>query len=244
MERIPAAEIWDARHSLAEPHPVDRALVGTDIFWDLLGDVRGKRVLDLGCGQGDLAVLLARAGARVTAVDGSAGAIVAARRQAAFNGVRGIRFVRADAVALGTLGQFDLVTGRYILHHIEPFADFVPLLRCALAPGGRAVFIENSARNPLLMLARRHLVGRFGLPRRGDGRERPFSDRESALLRREFGRVTVVAPELVLFRLVARYFLRRHERAASLFNRLDRLCYRYFTALRRWGYLQVIAIDA
>lgn len=235
---------WDDHYTGTTPHPVDRDLVSTGVFWTLIGDVRGRAVLELGCGQGDLAVLLAQAGARVTAVDRSASAIAAARRLAAFNGAEGIEFVQADASGIAALGRrFDLVTGKYILHHIEPYADFVPRLRAALTPGGRAVFIENSARNPLLMLARRHLVGRFGLPRRSDGAERPLTDGKIALLRGAFQRVEVVAPELVLFRLVARYFLRRRPRAAALFNRLDRLCYRHFPALGRYGYVQVIALE-
>jgi len=238
----PAGIEWDDHYTATASHVVDRALVSTDVFWNLLGDVRGKSALDLGCGQGDLAVLLARAGARVTAVDRSAGAIDAARRQAAFNGVPGVRFVRADACALGALGRFDLVTGRYILHHIEPFGDFVSLLRRALTPGGRAVFIENSARNPLLMLARRSLVGRFGLPRRSDGTERPLGEDKIALLRREFKRVEVVVPELVLFRLVARYFFPRNIYWAGLFNRLDRMCWRHFPAIHKYGYLQALAL--
>ena len=45
----------------------------------LLGDVAGKRVLDLGCGAGHNAVALARAGARVIAVDESADQIGHAR---------------------------------------------------------------------------------------------------------------------------------------------------------------------
>jgi ubiquinone/menaquinone biosynthesis C-methylase UbiE len=235
---------WDQQLRQFQPGPVDRRLVSTDVFWSLLGDVRGKEVLDLGCGSGDLAVLLSLAGARVTAIDQSPQAITNAKRQAELNGAGGIGFVCASAAAFMASGRtFDLVTGKYILHHIEPFGDFVPLLRAALRPGGRAVFIENSARNPLLMLARRHLVGRCGLPRRSDGRESPFSDREIALLRKTFRRVTVAADQLVLFRLLPRYFFPRNERWGGLFNRLDRLVYRYYPGLRRYGYQQVIVIE-
>jgi len=46
----------------------------------LLGDVSGKRVLDLGCGAGRNAVALARAGARVIAVDEDAEQVAVARR--------------------------------------------------------------------------------------------------------------------------------------------------------------------
>ena len=235
---------WDAHYQQFQPGPVDRRLISTGIFWSLLGDVRGREVLDLGCGSGDLAVLLSLAGARVTAVDQSPSAIRNARLQAEFNGAGHIDFVCGSAAEVMASGRtFDLVTGKYILHHIEPFADFVPRLRASLKPGGRAVFIENSARNPLLMLARKRLVGRFGLRRRGDGRELPFSDREIGLLRQQFRRVTVTAAELVLFRLVPRYFFPRNERWGGLFNRLDRLVFKYYPALRRYGYQQVIVAE-
>jgi ubiquinone/menaquinone biosynthesis C-methylase UbiE len=46
----------------------------------LLGDLSGKRVLDLGCGAGSNAIAMARAGARVIAVDEDADQIGAARR--------------------------------------------------------------------------------------------------------------------------------------------------------------------
>src|SRR3954449_7445227 len=45
------------------------------------GDLAGKRVLDLGCGSGDLTLPLVQAGARVTAVDLSAGMLAVARRR-------------------------------------------------------------------------------------------------------------------------------------------------------------------
>src|SRR5687767_10273371 len=52
-----------------------------------LGDVRGLRVLDLGCGHGMAAVVLARRGARVTACDLSAGYVREAHARARANGV-------------------------------------------------------------------------------------------------------------------------------------------------------------
>lgn len=88
----------------------------------LLGDVRGKRVVELGCGQGSRIVELARAGASVITVDPSADAVHAARRLAEHAEVRievhtgdfaDLAFLRGDSVdvafADGTLaGLADL----------------------------------------------------------------------------------------------------------------------------------------
>src|SRR5438094_148859 len=61
----------------------------------MLGDVSGKNILDLGCGEGGYARELARRGANVTAVDGSARLIEIARQRASAEGVD-IRFVHAN----------------------------------------------------------------------------------------------------------------------------------------------------
>src|SRR5262245_39704054 len=52
-----------------------------------LGEVRGQRVLDLGCGHGMASVVLARRGASVIGLDLSSGYLVEARRRAQANGV-------------------------------------------------------------------------------------------------------------------------------------------------------------
>jgi 2-polyprenyl-3-methyl-5-hydroxy-6-metoxy-1,4-benzoquinol methylase len=73
----------------------------------LLGHVSGKRVLDLGCGTGATAVALARDGASVIAVDGSADAVHEARQLAEQSEVRvewhvgelaDLAFLRADSI--------------------------------------------------------------------------------------------------------------------------------------------------
>ena len=55
-----------------------------------------------------------------------------------------------------------------------------------LKPGGKAVFIENSALNPLLMAARSKVCGRFGVPQYSDDHEHPLTRRDIATLQSVF----------------------------------------------------------
>jgi ubiquinone/menaquinone biosynthesis C-methylase UbiE len=121
-----------------------------------LGLVRGLRVLDYGCGHGMAAVVLARAGASVTAFDLSGGYVVEAQARATANGV-GIAFVQASGEHLPFAdASFDRIWGSAILHHLDLTRAGNELHR-VLRPGGRAVFCEPWAGNPLLNFARRRL---------------------------------------------------------------------------------------
>lgn len=80
-------EIWDrigARHFA--DYPTDVALYGPDGPTErelrLIGEIKGRRVLDLGCGSGQAAIAFARQGAMVIAVDASAGQLAQARGRA------------------------------------------------------------------------------------------------------------------------------------------------------------------
>src|SRR5437773_2764609 len=64
-----------------------------------LGELRGLKVLDYGCGHAMAAVVLARRGARVTAFDLSHGYLNEARRRAQANAVSA-QFVEADGESL------------------------------------------------------------------------------------------------------------------------------------------------
>jgi SAM-dependent methyltransferase len=149
-----------------------------------LGDLRGQRVLEFGCGLGALTVLLAKSGARVTAFDLSEGSIEVARRRAELNGVADrIEFHVASGEDLPFAdGSFPLAVGKAVLHHLEPEAGARELAR-VLAPGGRATFSEPLGTNPLLVWARDHLP----YPDKHDrGADRPLTARDIAAWRAPF----------------------------------------------------------
>lgn len=124
--------------------------------FDRLGPLAGKRVLDYGCGHAMMAVVLARQGAEVTAMDLSPGYLREAGRRAEANGVHLTR-VQANGEQLPFASEsFDAVWGNAILHHLD-----IPVaareLRRVLKPGGVAVFCEPWGGNPFLEAARRWL---------------------------------------------------------------------------------------
>jgi len=119
-----------------------------------LGSLRNARVLDFACGHGMAAVVLARIGARVTALDLSSTYLEEARARARANGVM-IDFVQAQGERLPLAdGVFDCIWGNAVLHHLDVRAAGLELFR-VLRPGGVAVFCEPWGENPLLNWARR-----------------------------------------------------------------------------------------
>ncbi len=102
---------------------------------EALGDVAGLRALDLGCGAGAVTLELARRGAEAVGLDVSPDLVAAARRRA--EGVRGVRFVEADAAEAPPPGPFDALVSRFGAMF---FDDPVPAwrgLRGVMRPGGR-----------------------------------------------------------------------------------------------------------
>jgi 23S rRNA (uracil1939-C5)-methyltransferase len=87
-------------------HGVNRLLVARAVR--LLDPQPGERVADLYCGLGNFSLPLARRGAQVVALEGSAGLIERARRNAALNGLE-VRFETADLAhgGIGAFGPFD-----------------------------------------------------------------------------------------------------------------------------------------
>ena len=131
-------------------------------------DLRGWAVADIGCGGGLVSEALARAGARVSAIDASPELIaVAAAHARAAGVVVDYRVALAAELAASCAGTFDLVTCLELLEHVpDPDALMGDLARL-LKPGGELV-VSTLNRGPraylLGIVAAEYL---FGLVPRG-----------------------------------------------------------------------------
>ncbi len=127
-----------------------------------VGDPRGRRALDLGCGTGRHALWLAAEGASVTAVDFSEGMLTEARKKP---GADAVRFQAHDLHAPLPFADaaFDLVVSGLVLEHLREPDGFFAEARRVLATGGRAVV---SAMHPAMFL--RGTQARFTDPASGE----------------------------------------------------------------------------
>lgn len=124
-------------------------------FYDLLALVRPRpemRVVDLGCGPGELTrVLHDRLGARETTGIDSSEAMLA---KAAPYATEGLRFERRDIAGFDATGSYDLVFSNAALQWVRGHAELFPRLRAALAPGGQlAVQVPANFDHPSHRLA-------------------------------------------------------------------------------------------
>ena len=199
-----------------------------------LGDVCGRRVLDLGCGHGMAAVVLARRGARMTACDLSGGYLREASARARANGVA-VECVQLNGDVLPFADQsFDRVWGNAILHHLD-IAAAGREIRRILMPDGVAVFCEPWGGNPLLRATRRW-VPYPGKHRTPD--EEPLRQRDVAILRDIFARVDMRGVQLfaMLHRVIPKLgptLERADTRLLAVIPSLEQFCRYVVLTLQR-----------
>lgn len=111
--------------------------------YHLLGDVRGKTVLDYGCGLGDNSVLVAAHGAKVIGVDISPELIELAEKRLQQHNMADLADFRVGSAHELPLEDesVDVVFGMAILHHLDLKLASDEVFR-VLKKGGRAIFLE------------------------------------------------------------------------------------------------------
>jgi 2-polyprenyl-3-methyl-5-hydroxy-6-metoxy-1,4-benzoquinol methylase len=143
--RKPTAE-WDKMaswwHTEAADHGVYHQYTDIDpVVKELLGSVRGKKVIEIGCGNGYFSRTLAKHGAKVTALDVSSKMIAIANAEEKKKPL-GIVYLPRDAARLHGIksGFFDLAVANMVLMDIVNIEAAIKEIGRVLKPGGRLVF--------------------------------------------------------------------------------------------------------
>jgi SAM-dependent methyltransferase len=130
------ARSWDAWYRAERPPwEIDRPQPAVTRLLDE-GAFHGD-VLDIGCGTGENAMLLASRGLRVLGVDWAAAAVEMARAKAAERSLQ-VEFAVADALRLDELGKsFDAILDSALFHTFsdEDRARYAPSLASVMPPG-------------------------------------------------------------------------------------------------------------
>jgi len=158
-----AAEAWSRLTSDAPVSGV-RATVragrdrmrGTLLDW-LPEDLSGRRVLDAGCGAGQLAFELARRGAEVVAIDLSSTLLDLARERAPAGLAGSVRFIAGDMLDPAH-GAFDHVVAMDSFIHYRP-DDMTRIVGELAARTGESILFTFAPRTPLLTVM--HAAGKL-----------------------------------------------------------------------------------
>jgi SAM-dependent methyltransferase len=172
VERLRMTD-WNLRRYIDPPADTPYPL---EYAFHAIGDVRGKTVLDYGCGNGENSLPLVNRGARVIGIDVSGDLLDLARQRLALHGLADrATFLAGSAHDLPLPDRsVDAVMGIAILHHLDLDLAAREVHR-VLKPGGIAVF-QEPVRNSRVLKALRAMI-----PYRSEevsDYERPLTDGE------------------------------------------------------------------
>ncbi|MFZ5376745.1 MAG: class I SAM-dependent methyltransferase [Patescibacteria group bacterium] len=146
----------------------DEAIKGPDYVANfqtvhqVMGKVKGKKILDVGCGTGSTDAYLASLGAQTTLVDVSDVALSFARKIFRKLGLKA-KFVQADAFNLPFKKEsFDIVWNGGVLEHFcdEKKVEMLSRMWSLVKPGGRLVVLVPNSLDLPFMLAKQVLIWR------------------------------------------------------------------------------------
>lgn len=151
---------WATKIKISQINYKDSFLASTAIENQFVlsefGQLRSKKILDLGCGMGDASLFFASQGADVCAVDISPKMISLVKNNANIKGYK--KSIHSKTMTSEKLdyknNYFDFVYGNGVLHHVDIELTLEEVKR-VLKPNGKAIFIEPLGHNPVINVYRR-----------------------------------------------------------------------------------------
>lgn len=136
---------WDPNSEFRPLHEINPLRLD---WIDRLAPLKGRKVLDVGCGGGILAEAMAARGANVTGIDLAEKPLGVARLHLLESG-RSVdyRQVSAEELATKEAGTYDVVTCMEMLEHVPNPASTIASCAALVKPGGH-VFFSTISRNP------------------------------------------------------------------------------------------------
>jgi 2-polyprenyl-3-methyl-5-hydroxy-6-metoxy-1,4-benzoquinol methylase len=148
LEKISVREAFEAPTA-----PENRCIL------KMMGDLHGKRVLDVGAGLGESSVYFALQGAKVTATDLSPQMVETAVRLGKFHNVEIEGQVTAGESLDVPAGTYDFVYVANTIHHVTNKRSLFEQIHKALKPGGKFFSWDPLAYNPVINVYRRMATG-------------------------------------------------------------------------------------
>jgi ubiquinone/menaquinone biosynthesis C-methylase UbiE len=175
---------WDEETTEFLSYEDEALLPAERYFIQVLGDVRGKKILDVGSGHGNCALNLAKWGAQVTSIDISPKMIEGCRKRAAkLNVSVDFQVMNAENLAFQDR-EFDLVVGFRTIHHLPDIGRFYREAYRVLKISGAMVLVEPQKYNPFVEFGRR-----FIKPKDRTSTEHPLIPADIKSAREVFGNI-------------------------------------------------------
>lgn len=125
--------------------------------------LKGKRVLEIGCGLGLHSQLIAEAGAKLTSIDLTPRAVSLTQKRMELNGIESdVRLMDAETMGFAE-SEFDFVWSWGVIHHSAQTERIVSEVFRVLKPGGefRSMVYHKRSVNALAIVARGLLTGKY-----------------------------------------------------------------------------------
>ena len=141
-----ASRWWDSNSEFKPLHDINPLRL--NYIDQHCGGLKGKKVIDVGCGGGILAESMAMRGANVTGIDMGETPLSVARLHSLETGIElDYQQITAEQMAENRAGEFDVVTCMEMLEHVPAPESVIQACSKLVKPGGH-VFFSTINRNP------------------------------------------------------------------------------------------------